>query len=53
MKGSIRFVLGLLVVWIAVGSIDYASNDQLVVLALVALAGLWSMYSGAQALKNT
>ena len=53
MKGSIRFVLGLLITWIAAGSIDNADNDQLVVLALVALGGLCLMYSGAQALKNT
>jgi hypothetical protein len=52
MKGSIRFVLGLLITWIAAGSIDNASNDQLVVLALVAMLGLLTMYSGARALKQ-
>ena len=53
MKGSIRFVLGLMITWIAAGSIDYATNDQLVVLALVAMLGLFTMYSGARALKNS
>lgn len=52
MKGSIRFVLGLLITWIAAGSIDYADNGQLVILTGVALLGLAIMYSGARALKN-
>jgi hypothetical protein len=52
MKGSIRFILGLLVTWAAVGSMDSASGSQLALLVAIAAAGLYSMYSGAQALQE-
>lgn len=52
MKGSIRFVLGLLLVWGTVGAMDQATDIEVFCLAIVTLLGLWSMYSGVQALKN-
>jgi hypothetical protein len=52
MKGSIRFALGLLLVWGTAGSMDSATDSQLIPLTLLAAAGLYSMYSGARALQN-
>jgi uncharacterized membrane protein len=52
MQGSIRFVLGLLLVWGSVGSMDYANGTQLLMLVVIAAVGLYTMYSGAQALKD-
>jgi hypothetical protein len=52
MRGTLRFILGLLVTWMAVGAMDSATNTGLVLLVLVALAGLYSMYSGARALQE-
>jgi hypothetical protein len=52
MKGSIRFVLGLLITWGAAGSMDAASNTQLALLVMIAAAGLYIMYSGARALQE-
>jgi hypothetical protein len=52
MPGSIRFIAGMLVVWGSVGAMDYASDLQLAALAVVAAAGLYSMYSGARAMKS-
>jgi hypothetical protein len=52
MKGSIRFVLGLLITWGAASSMDAASNTQLALLVVIAAAGLYIMYSGARALQE-
>ena len=52
MQGSIRFVLGLLITWAAAGSMDSATDSQLAVLSVIALAGLGIMYSGARALQH-
>jgi hypothetical protein len=52
MKGSIRFIIGLLVTWIAAGSMDTASDLQLLALVAVAALGLYTMYSGARALQQ-
>lgn len=52
MQGSIRFILGLLLAWGAVGSLDSANNTQLIIAVLVAIVGLYSMYSGARALQQ-
>lgn len=53
MQGSIRFILGLLIVWMAAGSMDGATDSQLIALVAVAVLGLVSMYSGARALKDS
>ena len=50
MKGSIRFIAGLLSVFGAVGGLD-AGSDEFVCLALAA-AGLLSMYSGTRAMNG-
>ena len=52
MKGSKRFVVGLLLVWGTVGSMDQATDIEVFCLSIVALLGLWSMYSGARALQQ-
>jgi hypothetical protein len=49
-KGSIRIVLGLLIVFGAVGGID-AGNDLLPCVAL-AIAGLFVMNSGVRAMEK-
>jgi hypothetical protein len=52
MPGSIRFIVGLLLTWGAVGGIDSATGMTLVLLVAVAVAGLVLMYSGARALQE-
>lgn len=52
MPGSIRFIVGMLVVWGSVGAMDHATDIQLAALAVLAVAGLYSMYSGARAMKS-
>jgi hypothetical protein len=52
MPGSIRFIVGLLLAWGAVGGIDSATGAGLVLLVAVAVAGLALMYSGARALQE-
>lgn len=51
MKGSIRILTGLLIVFGAVGGIDNATDGQLIPLVLLALAGLGVMASGLNASK--
>lgn len=52
MKGMIRFVVGLVVVMGAVGGMDTATDMQLIPLLGIALLGLASMASGANANKK-
>ena len=52
MRGSIRVVVGLLVVFGAVGGIDNATNGQLLTLIMIAAAGLGIMASGTAAMKE-
>ena len=52
MRGSIRGVVGLLVVFGAVGGIDNATDAQLIPLCLIAAAGLALMASGVKAMKD-
>lgn len=51
MKGSIRFIAGLLVVMGAVGGIEVATDAQLIPLVAFAMAGLMVMASGTKAMK--
>lgn len=52
MRGSIRAIVGLLVVFGAAGGIDNATNEQLLTLILVAAAGLGLMASGTAAMQQ-
>jgi hypothetical protein len=52
MKGSIRAIVGLLVVFGAVGGIDNATDNQLVPAILLAVCGLALMFSGVSAMKE-
>lgn len=51
MQGSIRFIVGLLMVFGAAGGIDNATDAQLLPLIGIAAIGLFSMYSGSKAMK--
>ena len=51
MKGSIRLVVGFLIVFGAVGGMDNPENPVMVGLAL-AVVGLGLMYSGAKAMER-
>ena len=53
MKGSIRFIVGFLIVFGAVGGIENAlETTTLMLLILVAALGLGIMASGTKALKT-
>jgi len=52
MKGSIRAIIGLLVVFGAVGGLDNAPDDQLLLVTSVALLGCLLMYSGVSAMNK-
>lgn len=52
MRGSIRLIVGFLVVFGAVGGIDNASDSDLMLLAGVASAGMLLMLSGLKASKE-
>lgn len=49
MRGSIRIVLGFLLVFGAVGGMDADPNASLAALTTIAVAGLLMMYSGIRA----
>jgi hypothetical protein len=52
MKGSIRVIAGLLIVFGAAGGLDTAPDCALSTNFLVAVAGLLLMYSGVKAMKG-
>ncbi len=52
MKGSIRIIVGLLLVMGAAGGIDNATDAQLLPLLGLAALGLFSMYSGTKAIND-
>ena len=52
MKGSIRAILGLLVVIGSAGGLDNATDAQLLPLVVIAGLGLALMYSGVHAMSN-
>ena len=52
MKGSIRVIAGLLVVFGVAGGMDTATNAQIVPLLAIAALGLASMASGVSAMKG-
>jgi hypothetical protein len=52
MKGSIRVIVGLLVVFGVAGGLDTATNAQLLPLVAIAALGLASMASGVSVMKG-
>ena len=52
MKGSLRVIIGFLMTYGAVGSLDFDPTADVVVALLLASVGLLIMYSGVQALKG-
>jgi len=52
MRGSIRVLVGLLVVFGAVGGIDNASDSDLFLCAGIAAVGMLLMASGVKAMKE-
>lgn len=52
MRGSIRVIVGLLVVFGVCGAIDTATDSQLLTLLVFAAAGLGLMASGTNAMKQ-
>lgn len=53
MKGSIRFLVGFLIIAGVAGGIDSASDSQLLTLIVVAAFGLGIMASGTQAMEKS
>lgn len=52
MTGSIRVIVGFLVVLGSVGGMDTATDNQLLTLLPIALVGLAVMASGVRAMNN-
>lgn len=52
MKGSIRMVIGFLLVFGAVGGMDNGTDAELPMQLAIATVGLLSMYSATKAMKN-
>ncbi len=52
MKGSLRVLIGFLMTFGAVGSLDFDPTADVIITLLLASVGLLFMYSGVQALKG-
>ena len=52
MRGSIRAIVGLVVVMGAAGGLDTATDSQLIACVAIAVAGLALMASGVSAMKT-
>jgi hypothetical protein len=52
MRGSIRAFVGFFIVFGAVGGLDTAPDDQLLLVTSVALLGCLLMYSGVSAMNG-
>ena len=52
MKGSLRVLIGFLMTYGAVGSLDFDPTADVVVAILLASVGLLIMFSGVQALRE-
>lgn len=52
MKGSIRAIVGFLIVFGAVGGMETCTDSQLLTLLIVAAAGLGFMASGTNAMRS-
>ncbi len=53
MKGSIRAVLGFLIVFGAVGTLDADPSSSLLLQTGIAIVGLLVMYSGVRAMNRS
>ena len=53
MKGSIRFIVGLVLTLGAVGGMENGTDSQLPLQLAIAAVGMFIMYSGARALKDS
>lgn len=53
MKGSIRFMIGLLVAFGAVGTLEVNPDANLLLQVGIALVGCGIMYSGVRAIKES
>jgi hypothetical protein len=52
MSGSIRLIVGLLITYGAVGTMDYDPNADVLIQSALAAFGLAIMYSGARAVNR-
>jgi len=52
MKGSIRLVVGFLLVFCAVGGMETGTDAELPLHLLVAAVGLFSIYSGVKVMER-
>jgi hypothetical protein len=52
MKGSIRFIVGLLITLGAVGTLDVNPDANLLAQLAIAMVGCGIMYSGVRAMKS-
>jgi hypothetical protein len=52
MKGSIRMVVGFLLVFGAVGGMETGTDAELPLQLVIAAVGLFSMYSGTKAMEH-
>lgn len=52
MRGSIRFLVGFLIVFGAVGTLDVNPDADLLVQTLIAVCGLAIMFTGVNAMKG-
>jgi len=52
MKGSIRLIVGLLIAYGAVGTMDYDPSASVLVQSALAAVGLLIMYSGVRAMNR-
>jgi len=52
MRGSIRMIVGFLIVFGAVGSIEIDPNANLIIEMILAGAGLALLFSGVNAMKE-
>jgi hypothetical protein len=53
MKGTIRIILGMVILFGVAGGLDNATDAQLLPLVLLGAFGAFTMYSGTNAMKNT
>jgi len=52
MRGTLRTLVGFVIVFGAVGGIDNASDSELLLLAGIASVGMLLMFSGVKAMKE-
>jgi hypothetical protein len=52
MRGSIRVITGLIIVFGSVGGMDNATDGDLLLGTVLAVAGLFIMYSGVTAMNR-